>query len=308
MSYKVAIITPGFNEEARILLWIESVIEATKNFSSNIAFEIVIIDDGSTDKTSELVKTYVSKSDSRGLNIPITLLKMQQNSGHNVALTTGMDAIRDSVDAIVTLDADGEHPALLIAQLIHAWNFQPVVVHTVRRPNSKLPPSKILFSKVFYFLMNLTSGLPISSGMADFKLWDTRLLKNYKTPLFRYGPTRLLAVAVSPDGPKIPFDQIVIEDRISRFSNAKMWHLAISSFVFFNRINFKLLTVIGSFAFCGAWIMPAENSFRDLGLTASGALTLLGFALFGFTQSFKNKTRLVNYACDVLILRSQIQK
>ncbi len=304
-STRIAVITPSYNEEARIALWIESVFTAVKALKSkNISFEVVIVDDGSQDKTSDVVLNSVREQGHPEL--PVTLIKLAHNSGHNVALTTGIDFVRESVDAIITLDADGEHPALLISQLIEAWKEQPCVVHTVRRKNSQLPFLKTLFSQLFYSSIRIFSGLPIASGMADFKLWDTRLLKNYRKPLHRYGPTRLLAVALSPQGPRIAFDQIVVENRTSRFSNRKMMDLALSSFVFFNRLNFKNVALFSSLAFCGFWFLPPDTFARSWGISVFAIATLLSFGLFGFIQSFKNRASQFSVDGKLLLVRSEV--
>lgn len=300
----IAIVTPSFNEEARITLWIESVHSAVQALNlKHTKFEIVIVDDGSSDQTSNRVLNHIKGNSS--LLIPITLIRLSQNSGHNVALTTGIDRVRDSVDAIITLDADGEHPALLISQLLKAWKKNPCIVHTIRKKNNNLPPLKTFSSQLFYRLIRIFSGLPIASGMADFKLWDTRLLRDYKKPLHRYGPTRLLAVALSPDGPRIEFDQIVIENRTSRFSNKKMIHLAISSFVFFNRFKFKNLALFSSIAVCIFWYLLPGVPLAQVGLNLSAVLTIFSFTVYGFVQSFKNKANLFSVTSEVLLDRSK---
>ncbi len=300
----VAIVTPSFNEEARITLWIDSVHSAVQELKmDHVSFEIVIVDDGSIDKTSEKVLRYVQENNE--LFIPITLIRLSENSGHNIALTTGIDRVRDSVDAIITLDADGEHPALLISQLLKAWKNQKCIVHTVRKKNDQLPFSKTIFSQIFYKLIRLFSGLPIASGMADFKLWDTRLLGGHRKPLHRYGPTRLLAVALSPDGPRIEFDQIVIENRTSRFSNKKMIQLALSSFVFFNRFNFKNFALFSSVSFCIFWIFQERIPFAAVGMNFFATMTLLSFATYGFIQSFKNRASFFTVGSSVLMDRSK---
>src|SRR4030067_537491 len=93
--------------------------------------------------------------------------------------------------------------------------------------------------------MRHRAGIPISSGMADFKLWDGELLRQLRAFLPHCGSTRVFAAWLAPRAPVVQYDQSVVEGRRSRFSPRKMCSLALNGIVRYSDLPLRLTTLVG---------------------------------------------------------------
>ena len=77
------------------------------------------------------------------------------------------------------MDADLEHPMPMVAKLVESWQETgAIVVHAIRRPTRELPLLKRLPSAMFYRITAALTGLSLSTGQADFRLWDAAVLRS----------------------------------------------------------------------------------------------------------------------------------
>ena len=130
-KYRTAIIIPSYNEEKTIV----NVVNLVKDFG-----EVILIDDGSTDSTEELI----SKSN-------ITYIKNNRNLGYDKSLTIGLHwAIKKRFDFAITFDADGQHPHSSIDEILKLLKKDTVIVCGVRDKFQRI--SEYIFS-IFTFLI-----------------------------------------------------------------------------------------------------------------------------------------------------------
>ena len=129
------------------------------------AFEILWVDDGSTDGTVAALDALTAR-DPR-----VRALHFSRNFGHMAALTAGLEAAR-ATGAVICLDADGQHPPELIPHLVERWRAGADVVQTVRRATADGGAFKAITSAAFYGLLNRMSDLDLPAGAADFRLLD----------------------------------------------------------------------------------------------------------------------------------------
>lgn len=179
-TFKISAIIPCFNEENNIEAVSEALANVLKEYHS---YEIILIDDGSTDKTLDKFKK-ISKA-----NIHIKYLSFSRNFGHQNALKAGMD--HATGDCAISMDADLQHPTSMINSLIAKWKEGYDIVYTMRKEDPGLPTFKRLTSKIFYKILNGISDITIQQGTADFRLLDRKVLNVFKTinenPLFIRG-------------------------------------------------------------------------------------------------------------------------
>lgn len=164
MNPVLSVVIPAFNEESCLEeLWshLVPVLEAT-----GLEFEILFIDDGSADSTFEIVQNFHA-TDPR-----IGGVRFSRNFGHQAALSAGL-AIAQG-EAVITMDADLQHPPELIPTLLEKWREGYEVVYTVRQDTADASQGKDLSSGVFYRLINFLSPIPIVPGAADFRLLDRK--------------------------------------------------------------------------------------------------------------------------------------
>ena len=124
-------------------------------------FTIYCVDDGSSDKTPELLRL-LSKTDPR-----LKVIELSRNFGHQAALTAGLMATTASV--VVTMDGDGQHPAELIPEMLTLLDQGYDIVQGQRVHNAESGSFKSWSSGGFYRFLNLISGTRVQPGAADFR-------------------------------------------------------------------------------------------------------------------------------------------
>jgi len=157
----LSVVVPCFNEE-------EVVSETFKRLNSfcqdlkELNVEIIFIDDGSKDKTRELLKRYAA-DDAR-----VKVICFARNFGHQIAVTAGIDAALG--DAVVLIDADLQDPPEVVHQMIDKWNDGYDVVYGTRTERIGETAFKLAAARGFYRLLNKLSDVPIPLDTGDFRL------------------------------------------------------------------------------------------------------------------------------------------
>lgn len=165
MSKRVCVIIPAYNEEGNIKAITAAVDEVFKTLPYD--YYILFADDGSTDNSLSIIEQ-LSKENSR-----IKFISFSKNNGHQVALKAGID--QSNADCTITMDADMQHPPMLIAMLIKKWDEGYDVVYTIRKDQKGLSFFKRITSSLFYKLLGKLSDIELESGSADFRLLDKKV-------------------------------------------------------------------------------------------------------------------------------------
>lgn len=176
----LSVVVPLFNEQASIKLFHKSLTSILKTLP--VSYEVIYCNDGSTDSTLELVRTIAGKDAS------VRFLSLSRNFGKELAVTAGIHAAKG--DAILTLDADGQHPVTRIPEFISAWQSGARVVVGVRTANTDQSVIKGFGSKSFYKLFNRFSGAKLVPGSTDFRLIDKTVQRDFITLTERNRITR----------------------------------------------------------------------------------------------------------------------
>ncbi len=172
-SERISIVIPLFNEAENLTSLNDELTKTLNDLS--LDFEIIYVNDGSTDGSLDVVKAINSK-DSR-----VNYISFSKNYGHQTALKAGLD--HATGNAVISLDADHQHPVSKIPELISKWKEGFEIVYTVREDDSKLGWFKKFTSKQFYKLINRLSETKIEPSTADFRLLDKkiiRIIREYK--------------------------------------------------------------------------------------------------------------------------------
>jgi polyisoprenyl-phosphate glycosyltransferase len=157
----LSIIVPCFNEE-------EVISETFKRLNSfakelkDLNVEIIFIDDGSKDKTRDLLKKYAAD------DAKVKVVCFARNFGHQVAVTAGIDAAVG--DAVVLIDADLQDPPDVVHQMIDKWRDGYDVVYGTRTERPGESAFKLATARGFYRLLNKLSDVPIPLDTGDFRL------------------------------------------------------------------------------------------------------------------------------------------
>lgn len=167
----IEIIVPSFNEEGNIKNLFQRIVNLKiKKYKIKLLF----VDDGSKDNTLAEIKK-LQKNEER---ISVSYISFSRNFGHQVALKAGID--HSTADAVISMDADLQHPPELIPKLIERWEQGIEIVYTIRKDNENVSWFKRNTATLFYNLLNYLSGLEISHGAADFRLLDKKVVQALK--------------------------------------------------------------------------------------------------------------------------------
>lgn len=167
----LSIIVPCFNEEESIPLFYNEV-ATTKNFfdSNNVELEFLFVDDGSRDKTADVVKS-LHEQDER-----VHLISFSRNFGKEAAIYAGLEKAKG--DLVVLMDADLQDPPSLLPKMfaeIKSGEYDIVATRRVDRKGE--PPIRSWFARRFYAIMRKISTTDIVDGARDFRMM-TRAVVN----------------------------------------------------------------------------------------------------------------------------------
>jgi dolichol-phosphate mannosyltransferase len=165
----ISIIIPAYNEAGNIK---NIASQISKQLSENEQYEIIFIDDGSTDSTLDEIKEVIKSEQS------VKFISFSRNFGHQKALKAGLDHARG--DCVISMDSDLQHPPELIGTLIKKWKEGYDIVYTNRKDPQHTRLIKKTASKLFYKIINRISDVDIPIGAADFRLLDRKVVNELK--------------------------------------------------------------------------------------------------------------------------------
>jgi dolichol-phosphate mannosyltransferase len=164
----ISIVVPVFDEAPNLNELYRALCDALDPVA-DLAVEIVLVDDGSRDSSWDVI-TQLNDDDPR-----VKGVRLSRNFGHQAAVTAGYRFATG--DAVITMDADLQHPPELLPTMIERWRSGFDVVSMVRRPSEDEGWFKRITSRMFYRFINALSDTKIKDGVADFRLLDRRVVK-----------------------------------------------------------------------------------------------------------------------------------
>lgn len=164
---KISIVIPMYNEEEVVMtsyLRIRKVMEELKQYD----YEMILIDDGSEDKTLEIVQKVAQE------NQKVKIISFTRNFGHQAAVTAGLRYVTG--EAIVIIDADLQDPPELLPEMIELWEQGNEVIYGQRKIRKGESAFKLLTAKMFYNTLNALSDVEIPKDTGDFRLVDRKVV------------------------------------------------------------------------------------------------------------------------------------
>jgi glycosyltransferase involved in cell wall biosynthesis len=238
---RILIVVPVLNEAAVLPEFLAEIAGLGRELADRCAVRLLLIDDGSSDGTLPLLRAAAAASPGS-----VSYLSFTANAGHQAALIAGLVQAGDWPDAIVTMDADLEHPVSIVPRLIEAWQGSgAILVNAIRRETKELPWLKRLPSALFYRVTAALTGLRLIPGQADFRLWDAATVRGVRDYLPHIGSLRVFAAWLPGRKESIEYEQRVRADRRSRFTFRKNYELAAISIIRFSHVPLKAITLIG---------------------------------------------------------------
>jgi len=165
----ISVVIPLYNEGSQLSELLGDLKRALQDVGCR--FEVVIVDDGSSDDTWTKVK------DEARICPDLRAIRLSRNFGKELALCAGLERARG--DAVIVMDGDGQHPASLLPLLIENWRTSGAdVVEAVKRRRGRESLASKFGALTFYVILNKLSGFDLK-GASDFKLIDRRVLDTW---------------------------------------------------------------------------------------------------------------------------------
>lgn len=269
----VTIIIPVFNEEKVLESFY---LELCKSVKRDKNFQIIFVDDGSSDNGLNLIKN-IAAQDPR-----VKFISLAKNYGQQAAIYTGLKYARGN--AVIVMDCDLQDPPELIPKMIKEWQDGAKVVLPLRRSrNDRL--HKKLTAALFYTALNLCRKPRLNPGVGEFYLLDKSavesIITNARAPLFLRGTVQSLSFK------KIffPFDRLSRKDGQSGYSYLKMISLARDAFCsqYDRRADLPDYEIIESNVYSG-------KTAAIIGAGAGGLITAYYLAHLGVKVSLYEKS------------------
>ena len=167
MKKKISVVIPMYYEEEVAEICYErttKVLEGLKEYE----YEIIFVNDGSKDKTLEILKGFSEK------NKKIKIVSFARNFGHQAAVTAGLKFVTG--DVILIMDADLQDPPELLPEMLKLWEDGNEVIYGKRKTRKGESAFKLLTAKMFYDFLNAMSDVDIPKNTGDFRLVDRKVV------------------------------------------------------------------------------------------------------------------------------------
>jgi len=226
---------PAYNEAANLPVLLPRLTEHLGELTDH--WEIVVVDDGSTDGTALAIAPFLA--------VPgVRYIRLSRNFGKEQALTAGIDTARGQV--VVLLDADLQHPVDLIARMVQAWVAGADMVCAARasRADESLP--KRLGTWLFYRLVNTKHSVQIPVDAGDFRLMDRRVVDALKALPERNRFMKGLYAWVGFRTEIIDYTPAERHAGTSSFSMRSLVRLALTGVTAFSNVPLRLWSALGA--------------------------------------------------------------
>jgi glycosyltransferase involved in cell wall biosynthesis len=233
--FLLSLVVPMRNEEDSIGEFMTRVRPAVEQVGCD--YEIVCVNDGSSDRTLEILKT------ARAGDRHIKIVDLARNFGKDLALTAGIDHAEG--DAIIPLDADLQDPPELIPDLVAKWREGNDMVIAVRRDRQSDSLAKRLSANLFYRAIGRMSDVPIPANAGDYRIMDRRVIDALKSMPERNRFMKGIFAWVGFKQARIHFDRPARVAGASKWSFWKLWNFALDGIFSFSTLPLRIWTYFG---------------------------------------------------------------
>jgi polyisoprenyl-phosphate glycosyltransferase len=253
---------------------VTQVLGGLKRIDSELDYEIVCVNDGSTDDTLLNLVAWCST------DAHVRVLDLSRNFGKEAALTAGIDAARG--DAVIPFDADLQDPPAVIYSLVERWVDGYDVVLAVRAKRDTDTWLKRATANLFYRFYNAVSDTAIPGNAGDFRLMSRQVVEALKQlPENRRFMKGLFAWVGFPAA-QVEYERCARVGGHSKFSLWKLWNFALEGLTSFGTLPLRVWTYLGGVAACAAMLLSGFFLARTLilGVDVPGYASIITAVLF----------------------------
>ena len=262
----ISVVVPVFQEAEALRTFLAAVRHALGQAA--ISYEIVLVDDGSSDNTWPIIIEEAKTSSSvRGF-------RLSRNFGKEAALCAGLEKARGA--AVLVMDGDGQHPASLLPEMIRMWQATGAdIVQAVKRSRGRESLSNKASALLFYVILEKFSGFNLR-GASDFKLMSRKAVEAWlrmeERNVFFRGMTAWMGFTTV----QIPFEVAERSTGQSAWSYLKRVKLAVTGITAFSSLPLQLVTFAGAIFLVFSIVVGAQTLYLKLsGQAVSGFATVI---------------------------------
>jgi len=271
----ISIVVPCYNEEQNVEVIYEAIYKVFRSMHPLVNFEMIYVNDGSTDQTGLRLKQLASTKSNVGF------IDFSRNFGKEAAMLAGLEAA--SGDAIIIMDADLQDPPHVLEKMVMEWlttNYDIVYARRVDRKGE--PFLRSWFSKQFYKLINKLSDVHIVSGARDFRLMDRKVVDNMLMLRERNRFSKGLFEWVGFKSKCIEYSNVERNAGSTSWSFMKLMKYAIDGIVAFSTAPLQWATIFGFFTATTSFLYMVYVIISTIifGISVNGYASIVSFLLF----------------------------
>lgn len=261
-----SVVMPVFCEGANLQGIVREVSQTLDK--AGVRYQLVLVDDGSPDETWAVIKDLAKE------NAAVCAVRLSRNFGKELALCAGMETAAG--DAVIVMDADGQHPPALLPAMIDSWRTSGAeIVEGIKTHRGK----ETIFNKVtaatFYLIWNKLSGFELR-GASDFKLLSRRAVKAYLAMQDRNVFFRGMTAWIGFKRSHVPFEVAARSGGRSGWSVFRLIKLALNGITAFSAIPLQVVTIAGFLFLIFAFLFGLQTLYVYLsGNAVTGFATVI---------------------------------
>jgi glycosyltransferase involved in cell wall biosynthesis len=233
-AVRISCVVPCYNEALNLQRLLPALGETLGRLSA--AWEVVLVDDGSTDGTAGLLREWSAKSGYR-------VLQLSRNFGKEAALTAGLQAAHG--DVVIMMDADLQHPVGVLPALLEHWRRGADVVYAVRSHRDDETARKRLGTRLFYAFVNFSERFELPPDAGDFRLMDRAVVNALLAMPERNRFMKGLYAWVGFDAVAVPYEPLPRATGRSHFDSLRLLRLALDGLTAFTTWPLRAVSVVG---------------------------------------------------------------
>ncbi len=242
---KISILVPAYNEE-EVLESLYQRLGKLANDNKSYDFEFLFVNDGSRDKTLEIIKDYADKDQRIGY------VNLSRNFGKEIAMIAGLDHVTG--DATVIIDADLQDPPELIPKMIKFWEEGYDDVYAKRSSREGESWFKKASSRLYYRLLQKATHIEIQQDTGDFRLLDRRCVEALTQIRESQRYTKGMFSWIGYRKKEISYDRDPRAAGESKWNYPKLFNFAIDGLTSFTTAPLRISSVMGGIVSFAAFI------------------------------------------------------
>ncbi len=230
----ISAVLPAYDESEGLPIVIAALLPVL--VATGFRYEVIVVDDGSADETRAVMLDLCAKHES------LRYIRLSRNFGKEAALSAGLQAAAG--DAVILMDADGQHPPSFIPVLIAKWQEGYEAVAAVQEARAE-PWAKRLFKRGYYHLMEAGSHVVIAPDAGDFRLLDRKAVDAINALPERNRLMKGLYAWVGFRTAYVPFTAVARVAGHTKFTWGQLFGLAFTGLTSFTVVPLRLVSLAG---------------------------------------------------------------